>query len=277
MKNEKYSLISVVMLNYNGLKYLKKTIHPILKLDYSNYEFIIVDNGSTDGSIKYIKKFKKIRLIENGENLGYSQGKNIGVKNAKGEYVLLLDNDIKIIHPQTLNKLINIYTDQVGFLQIPFLDVGKNKTSYYGLFPSLYGFNLHKKEINIKKIINLKEDLIKILSPTGGVMFFNKKIWVDVGGLDESQKFNIDDIDIGTRIYLKGYTNYLYTKDYLIHLGVTNTKNNQDYINRFKLLFSGHFRSIVKTYGIINLLLRFPFIISFYFIKAIRYSFKKEV
>ena len=50
MKDKK-PLISIVMLNYNGLKYLKSTIHPILKLDYPNYEFIIVDNCSTDGSI----------------------------------------------------------------------------------------------------------------------------------------------------------------------------------------------------------------------------------
>ena len=88
--------ISVVMLNYNGLNYLKKTMPPILKLDYPNYEFIIVDNGSTDGSKEFIKKFRKIRLIENHKNLGYSKGKNIGVKHAKGDYVLLLDNDILI-------------------------------------------------------------------------------------------------------------------------------------------------------------------------------------
>ena len=96
MKN-KTPLISVVMLNYNGLKYLKRTIHPILKLNYPTFEFIIVDNGSTDGSIEFIKKFKRIKLIENGENLGYSKGKNIGVKHAKGEYVLLLDNDILLV------------------------------------------------------------------------------------------------------------------------------------------------------------------------------------
>src|SRR3989344_5058951 len=95
----KSPLISVIMLNYNGLKYIKRTIPQILKLDYPNYEFIIVDNGSADGSIEFIKEMQiksekvKIRLIENGENLGYSKGKNIGVKHAKGEYVLLLDND----------------------------------------------------------------------------------------------------------------------------------------------------------------------------------------
>ena len=98
MKDDNCPLVSVVMLNYNGLKYLKETIPPILELDYPNYEFIIVDNGSTDGSIEFINEFEKIRLIENGENLGYSNGKNIGVWEAKGEYILSLDNDILILN-----------------------------------------------------------------------------------------------------------------------------------------------------------------------------------
>src|SRR3989344_1917843 len=114
--NKKYPLISVVMLNYNGLKYLKKTIPPILKLDYPNYEFIIVDNGSTDGSIEFIKKFKKIKLIENKENLGYGKGKNIGVKEANGEYILLLDNDIIIREKTIIKNLIKYNNKNTAFV-----------------------------------------------------------------------------------------------------------------------------------------------------------------
>ena len=88
--------ISVVMLNYNGLKYIKKTIPSILKLSYSNFELIVVDNGSTDGSIDFLKKNKEVLLIDNRENLGYSVGKNIGIKHAHGEFIFLIDGDILI-------------------------------------------------------------------------------------------------------------------------------------------------------------------------------------
>jgi len=276
MKNKKDPKISVVMLNHNGLKYLKKTIHPILKLDYSNYEFIIVDNGSTDGSTAFIKKFKKIKLIENKENLGYSKGKNIGVKNAKGKYILLLDNDILIKDKDVLNELSKKYKRSMGFIQILLLDINQKKTKHYGLYFSIYGVNSHQKSINIKNILKQSKNLIKIPSPTGGCMFFNKNNWNKIGGFDESQKFNIDDIDIGPRAFNLGYKNFLYTKKYFIHLGVKNAKTNKIYAKRFNLIFSGHGRSMIKNYNIKNLLLRFPVFFLFQLSKAIKYSFKRK-
>jgi len=83
MKND-YPLVSIVMLNFNGQKYLKQTIPSMLNSDYPNCEFIVIDNNSTDSSVEFIKKFKRIKLIQNKENCGYSKGKNIGVKNARG-------------------------------------------------------------------------------------------------------------------------------------------------------------------------------------------------
>jgi len=274
MKN--HPLISVVMLNYNRLKYLKQTIKPILNQDYPNFEFMIVDNGSDDGSIKYIKKFKKIKLIENKENLGYSKGKNIGIRKAKGKYILLLDEDILIRNKDILNKLLQNYSKNMGFLQITLVDNKKNKTKYYGISYSKYGINSHKKEINIEKILNSGEKLIEIGSPTGACIFSSKFIWEKIGLFDESQKFNIDDVDIGARSSIFGFKNYLYTKDYLTHLGINNRKNLEIYSKRFKLIFSGHGRSMVKNYRLKNLILRFPIFFAFQLIKAIRYSIKKR-
>lgn len=276
MPSKKSPLISVVMLNYNGLKYLKKTIPPILKLDYSNYEFIIVDNGSTDGSIDFIKKFKKIKLVENGENLGYSKGKNIGVIRAKGEYVLLLDGDILIQNYTILDNLLSYCKENISFIQVPLLDIDKENTFYYGVYFSIYGSNMHRQTINIKRILNYKENIINIGSSTGGCCFFNKRNWHKIGGLDESQKFNIDDTDIGPRAIIYGFNNILYTKTYFIHLGINKVDSSEDYSNRFKLMFSGHARSMIKNYRLKNLFVRFPLLCLFQLTKAIRYSIKKR-
>ena len=209
MKNKKYPLISVVMLNYNGLKYLKKTIPPILNLDYPNYEIIVVDNGSTDGSTGFIKKFKKIKLIENKKNVGYSRGKNMGVRKAKGKYILSIDNDILINDNDVLNRLLENYQKNIGFIQILLLDINQNKTKHYGLYFSIYGVNSHQKSVNIRKILNFPYDLIEIPSPTGGCFFISKKNWNKIGGFDEAQDFNLDDVDIGPRAYLFGFQNIL--------------------------------------------------------------------
>lgn len=276
MENKKYPKISVVMLNYNGLAYLKKTIAPILKLNYSNYEFIIVDNGSTDESIEFINSFKNIKLIENGENLGYSKGKNIGIEKSTGEYLLVIDNDIIIKDFNFISELIKLYNDNFGFIQIPLLDCDKKLTKHYGIYYCIYGANPNKLEKKIADIISSKLLLVKVVGPCGACFFCSRDHWDRIGWFDESQKFNIDDVDIGPRACIYGFNNYLYTNLYFTHLGINKTIKASDYANRLKSLFSGHARSCIKNYKTINIFIYFPIIFLFHFAKAIKYSVKKK-
>ncbi len=87
--------ISVLMSVYNGDKYLKKAIESILKQTFSNFEFIIVNDGSADNSIEIIKSFNdpRIKIINNKKNLGLIKSLNIGLKQAKGKYIARLDAD----------------------------------------------------------------------------------------------------------------------------------------------------------------------------------------
>lgn len=87
--------VSVAIVNWNGEKYLEKCINSLLKSNYSNLEIIVIDNGSTDSSVKIIKdNFKdKVILVEN-ENVGYAGGANTGVEKSTGDYVLIANPDI---------------------------------------------------------------------------------------------------------------------------------------------------------------------------------------
>ncbi len=86
--------VSIIILNYNGADFLENCLRSISLQDYDNYEVIIVDNASTDCSLaKAQKKFQDIRIICNETNLGYAEGNNVGVRHAKGEFVVLLNND----------------------------------------------------------------------------------------------------------------------------------------------------------------------------------------
>jgi GT2 family glycosyltransferase len=276
--NPKNTPISIVVLNWNGLRFLEETIPPLLSLDYSNYEVIVVDNGSTDKSVKFLEKFKRIKIIKNKKNLGYSKGKNIGISLAKGEYILSLDNDISINDKSLLKKLLKAYKSKknIGFLQIPLIDKGKNKTYYYGIYYSIYGLNMHRKEVTIEQIMKYEKDLIKIVGPTGGFFFIKKTVWKDIGCFDESQMFHIDDVDIGPRSMIFGYKNYLYTSTYAIHLGIKKNDSAKTYANRLKFLFSGHARSMIKNYRTGNLIWAFPSLVCYQTLKAIKYSIKKR-
>jgi GT2 family glycosyltransferase len=275
MEDNEYPLVSIVMLNYNGLEYLKKTIPSILELDYPNYEFIIVDNGSTDGSIDYINSFKNIRLIANNNNLGYGKGKNIGAREASGKYILLLDNDILLVNKSILVELIQLYKEDTGFVQILLKDSGYEHTKYYGIYFSIYGANLHIKAKKIHAIQSHGKE-IPIGAPTGGCFFISKSKWDILGGFDESQPFNLDDMDIGPRAWIYGFKNHLHTKSYVIHLGVNKTSTAEAYSNRFRFVFSGHARSMIKNYKLSNLIVCFPLLFVFQSLKSIRYSVKKR-
>ncbi|MGV0959939.1 MAG: glycosyltransferase [Limnohabitans sp.] len=95
--------ISVIVLTYNNLELTKACLLSILeKSNYTNFELIIVDNASTDGSIGWLREFKKnnnnIELIENRTNVGFSAGNNIGLTAATGEYIVILNNDTIVTH-----------------------------------------------------------------------------------------------------------------------------------------------------------------------------------
>ncbi len=86
--------VSIIILNWNEKEYLRKCLDSVLKTDYPNFEVIVVDNASVDGSKEMVKKeYSKVILIENKKNLGFCVGNNIGIKKARGDIIILLNND----------------------------------------------------------------------------------------------------------------------------------------------------------------------------------------
>ncbi len=89
--------ISIVLLNLNQPIITIDCIESLMENDYSNFEIILVDNGSTDNSVEIFKslpqKYQTLKLIENRENLGFAEGNNVGIRNSDGDYILLLNND----------------------------------------------------------------------------------------------------------------------------------------------------------------------------------------
>jgi GT2 family glycosyltransferase len=95
--------VSIVFVNWNGKKYTTDLIESLKKIKYKNYEIIVVDNNSSDGSQKELKKKyrKEIILIENKENLGLAEGTNVGIRKGlenNSKYILVMNNDMKVDH-----------------------------------------------------------------------------------------------------------------------------------------------------------------------------------
>lgn len=102
--------VSIVVLNWNGREDTLECIESVRAITYPNYEVIVVDNGSTDGSVAAIKKkFSDLRVLETGRNLGYAGGNNVGIQAALSqgaEFVLLLNNDT-VVAPDLLDEFVH--------------------------------------------------------------------------------------------------------------------------------------------------------------------------
>ena len=112
--------VSIIVLNWNGKHDTVECLESLSHISYPNYEVIVVDNGSTDGSVEQFKaRYPEITVIENQDNLGFAEGNNVGIRAAlqeDTEYVLLLNNDT-IVDPRFLDELINVAEREprVGF------------------------------------------------------------------------------------------------------------------------------------------------------------------
>jgi GT2 family glycosyltransferase len=90
--------VSIIILNYNGKQYLQECLSSVLSQSYLNFEIILFDNSSSDGSVDYIKQHitdSKIKIIQSPENLGFAGGNNEAIKHASHDLIVLLNNDTK--------------------------------------------------------------------------------------------------------------------------------------------------------------------------------------
>ena len=114
--------VFVITLNWNGKKLLDDCISSLLDMEYPNFEVIMVDNGSTDGSVEFVRhKYPQVYIIETGSNLGYSGGFNIGLDYAfnkkEAEYVLVINNDVKV-DKKVISELVKVAeeNEKIGFV-----------------------------------------------------------------------------------------------------------------------------------------------------------------
>jgi len=262
-------LVTIGILNYNGVDFLKEIIPSVFSLSYNNFEVVVLDNGSTDNSAEFLKNNKNIRLISNDKNLGYGAGKNKIVENSNGEYVLLIDNDIKFINIDTIKLLLDFYkrSEKISFVSIPLLNKNGTNTDHYGLF-----FSSIKKELSIDKICKTKPFISG--GYIGGCVFFKKNIFESLGGYDTIYPFNIDDYDLSARSWNMGYKIYILSTIYAEHIGIATRINIDSFCWKNKYYFCGFNRMAFKNYLLINLLIWFPIIFIHILYKTIRKCFE---
>jgi len=217
MKNESEPLVSIIILNYNAGNLLLECIESVLKTNYDNFEIIVVDNASKDDSISRCKeKFQGIQIIENGKNLGYCEGNNIGIRNAKGEFVVILNPDT-VVDDNWLKELINGYKKfGDGMYQPRFLTTDNHKILQgTGNMIHLFGFGFARNKGDIDEGQFNKPERIGYAS--GTCLFTSKKILEKLGMFDSFLFAYHDDLDLCWRAALENIRSYYIPSSIVYH------------------------------------------------------------
>ena len=199
MENNELPLVSIIILNYNAGKLLINCVESILNSDYKNFEIIVVDNNSKDKSQLLCKeKFKEIKLIENSENFGFCEGNNIGVKNANGEFIIIINPDTTVT-PNWINGFLDAEEKNGdGIYQPKIVSLEDKKTILStGNKIHLFGFGFAKEKGNI--ITKNTTNVEKITYSSGTCIFTTKRIFEKIGMFDSFLFLYHDDLDLSWR------------------------------------------------------------------------------
>lgn len=247
-------MISIIIVNYNGYRFLSRLLNSIKNQSYKDYEIIFVDNTSSDDSIVYIKNNYPSVKTYIVENRGYGTACNFGAKNALGKYVMFLNEDMYIpkkflkdmlYRYQYIKKHKSKNIGGLGCKIIAFDSDPKKVSDFYGGKIDLLGFpNDNKNPRQEAFIIN------------GCPLFIDRKIFLKSKGFNENIFLYGEDADLCWRLTLFGYQQYVNNNMYLFHYGggVTGAQTPKKVAN----IFYGTLIPVVTNYGNVMLFIFIP-------------------
>tara|TARA_R110000868_G_scaffold29106_6_gene108471 strand:+ start:14128 stop:15291 length:1164 start_codon:yes stop_codon:yes gene_type:complete len=253
--------LSVIILNYNVRYFLELCVLSVqTALTNIESEIIVIDNNSDDGSCEMIKAlFSDVKLIQNKENVGFSKGNNIGVKQAKGRYICILNPDT-VVAEDTFVKILAFAQRQknLGIVGCRFIDGSGNFlpeckrgvptpwvaftkiAGLYKVFPRSRIFGKYYAQ-QVSKNENGKVDVL-----VGAFMLMKRELYQELEGFDEDCFMYSDDIDLSYRALKKGCFNYYFHETTIIHYKGESTLKDEIYMKRFQeamqFFYKKHFK-----------------------------------
>lgn len=253
--------LSIVIICWNDLRVIGDCLRSIFEGTHSvSFEVIVSDNGSTDGSIEFIRRqYPAARVVENRANLGFAKGNNAGIKESRGEYVLILNPDT-IIHDGALDKLV-AFADRnprAGAFGCRVLNVDGSYQVSARLFPTVWRYWVNA--LYLKKLQRLsrffayeeyegwKGDSERDVDwQSGCCVMLPRGLLAKLGGFDEQFFYHFEEVDLCRRVWNAGASIRFTPAAVITHLGGQS-------VSRFPIRFEiekhrSRYRYFYKHFG----------------------------
>jgi GT2 family glycosyltransferase len=200
--------VTVAVLNYNGLRHLEPCLGSLRELDYppEALEVMLVDNGSTDGSVPFVRaQFPEVTVVEIERNLGFAAGNNVAAQRSDATYIVFLNNDMKV-DAGFVRGLVDAVAgdDAVASAGARILSWDGTEVDYAGGWIIFDGTGLQRGH-GEPTLHERYAERVPTAFACGGAMILDRSVFLDVGGFDEDYFAIYEDVDLGWRLWLYGH------------------------------------------------------------------------
>jgi len=219
--------VAIVILNWNGEKFLKDFLRPLVKHTPFWAEIVVADNASTDDSVAFVREhFPQVRIVVNEKNYGFSRGYNVALRQIEAEYYCLLNSDVEV-SPNWLEPIIDFLDSQpdVAVCQPKLLSFHDREMFEYagasGGFIDKYGYPFCRGRLfnTLEKDAGQYDAAVDIFWATGACMFVRAVIYHELGGLDDDFFAHMEEIDFCWRVKNAGFRVMCCPDSVVYHVG----------------------------------------------------------
>lgn len=220
-------LVAIVILNWNGRKFLEELLPFVLASTYTNKKVVVADNASADDSVTLLQQhFPSVEIIQHPGNLGFARGYNVALRQVKADYYVLLNSDVEVT-PNWLEPMVELMEGnrQIGACQPKLLDFKQRNVFEYagaaGGWLDAFGYPFARGRVfqTLEQDHGQYDDAVPCFWASGAALFIRAELYHAVGGLDEFFFAHQEEIDLCWRIQLAGFEVYAQPASEIYHVG----------------------------------------------------------
>lgn len=258
--------VTVVIPNYNGLKFMKTCLGSLGEQSYKEFQTIVIDNASEDGSYEFVRdNYPEVRLVRLKKNYGFSAAVNKGIDLCETPYVLLLNNDTEADRDFILELVKGIEKSDDIFScsskMINFND--RERLDDAGDLYSVIGWGFQR---GVGQRADTYKKDAEIFSACAGAAIYRKNVFDEIGKFDLKHFAYLEDMDVGYRAKIHGYKNMYCANAIVYHVG-SGTSGSKYNPFKVKLAARNNVYLIHKNMPFLQLAVNFPLILAGFLVK----------